>query len=244
MTALKESFKKNVQEMNIEEIIDYRDTFDIHSEEWRTLNLIKADWLEEKKPSTKESIIYFDKATVETVPMGFSPIESLPEFPYSVAKRSVLEYHSEQRHPIPYAVIRHQNKYFFILRESESGEIRLIGKKGMLGGHVGEEDIDTSSLNASILNALKRELHEEAGITDDMVEQAMVKGFIKSNEGVDNDHLGIVYEITLNTDAIKSEEEGKLSGIWIQEEELRDHYGSFESWSKIVYDELLKKSRN
>ncbi|PLS15092.1 hypothetical protein CVD28_24605 [Bacillus sp. M6-12] len=223
-------------------MIDYRDTFDPNSEEWEALNHIKADWLEEKKPSTKENIIYFDETSMVDIPEGFSTIESLPKIPFKIGRRSILEYNPEQRHPIPYCIVRHKKRYFFILRESGSGEIRLIGKKGLLGGHVAEEDVIALSLNKSILNGLKRELQEEAGITAEIVQNIHVKGLIKSNEGVDSDHLGVIYEIVLDTDEIKAEEEGALTGIWIHERELPEHYDSFESWSKIVYDHLLKKA--
>jgi len=73
-----------------------------------------------------------------------------------------------------------------------------------------------------------------------MVQSVALLGLIKSDLGVDVDHLGLVYEIEVNTDKIKSEEKGVLTGVWIAKEELPSHYESFENWSKIVYDNLLK----
>jgi predicted NUDIX family phosphoesterase len=236
-----EQFKVTVEGKGVEEIVEYRDTFDPNSEEWKILNQIKAEYLEAKKPSTKENIIYFDETSLMDIPEGFTVIDNLPKIPYKIGRRSILEYNPEQRHPIPYCIVRHKKQYFFILRGEGSGEIRLVGKKGLLGGHVAEEDVNPLSLNKSVLKGLKRELYEEAGITDDMVQNIRIQGFIKANEGVDSDHLGIVYEIILNTDAIKSEEEGVLTGIWIHEKNLAEHYDSFESWAKIVYDNLLNK---
>ena len=72
-----------------------------------------------------------------------------------------------------------------------------------------------------------------------MVKSLELKGAIKSNEGVDA-RSGLVYEIELySADGIKAEEEGILKGIWIDKEKLNEHYESFESWSKIVYNNIL-----
>jgi predicted NUDIX family phosphoesterase len=239
--GLKEELLKSVEGKTFEEVLALRDSYNSSSEEWWILNEKKAEILEAKKPSTKEEIVYFDETALLDIPEGFTPIDSLPKIPYKTAKRSLLEYNPEQRHPIPYCIVRHKKYYFFILRENGSGEIRLIGKKGLLGGHIGKEDIDPLSLNKTILNGLKRELYEEAGITDDMVENVRIRGLIKGNEGVDSDHLGIVYEIRLNTDQIRTQEDGVITGIWIHEKDLKNHYDSFESWAKIVYDHLLSK---
>jgi len=127
--------------------------------------------------------------------------------------------------------LRYEDKYFFILREKGSGEARLEGKKGMVGGHVGEE---------GIVKGMYRELEEEVSVTPSIIKSLTLKGLIKSNEGVNIDHLGIIYEIELTTDKIKAEEKGVLSGMWINKEDLSKHYDSFENWSKIIYDNVLK----
>lgn len=220
--------------------IKERDQYETLSEEWVRLNNEKADLLEKIKPSTKERIIYFDESSLKDIKTGFDNINVLPDIPFYVERRSFLEYCPPRRHPIPYCIIKNGSKYFFILRESGSGEIRLIGKKGMVGGHIGEEDIENGNLNTTIMNGMFRELEEEAGIKPSMVKSLELKGVIKSNEGVDADHLGLVYEIELySADGIKAEEEGILKGIWIDKEKLNEHYESFESWSKIVYNNIL-----
>jgi predicted NUDIX family phosphoesterase len=53
-------------------------------------------------------------------------------------------------------------------------------------------------------------------------------------------YLKVVYEIEINTDNIKAEEDGVLTGIWIHKNDLSKHYDEYESWAKIVYDNLLK----
>lgn len=226
----------------IENLIIERDRFEINSEEWLKRNRQKADYLESIKPSTKERIIAFKESDLKEIPEGFTSTNQLPNIPYFIERRSILEYNPIQRHPIPYCLVRYQDQFFFILRESGSGELRLIGKKGLLGGHIGEEDVNSESLVETIFNGLKRELAEEAGITSEMIVKTEIKGLIKSNDGVDSDHLGIVYEVELNTNQIQSEEEGVLKGIWIDKNDLLQHVDSFESWARIVYNEVLQKT--
>jgi predicted NUDIX family phosphoesterase len=226
----------------LEKMIKKRDSHSPYSIHWRDLNSEKAKILEELKPSTKERIIYFNEDEIDYyIPNGFSKVSFVFPIEYFYGVRSTLEYNPTQRHPIPYCLIRYDNKYFFILRENGSGEMRLIGKKGLIGGHVDENDADDDILPDAIQKGLKREIEEEAGITNDMIKSIQLHGLIKNNDGVDSDHLGYVYEIELNTDQIKAEEDGILTGIWIDEKDLPQHYDSFESWSKIVYDNILKQ---
>lgn len=230
-----------IEKGSLEDLLKERDQYEIDSKEWEEWNELKMKWLEYHKPSNKEDIIYFEETSLLDIPLGFTTMDKLPIIPYEVERRSFLEYHPEYRHPIPYAIVKNKDQYFFILREKGSGEIRLIGKKGMLGGHVGQEDINEGSLSKTILNGLMRELEEEAGIHQAMISSIHLRGLIKSNEGVDADHLGLIYEVELSTDKIDTQEEGVLKGVWLHESELKDHVPSFESWSKIVYDSILKK---
>jgi predicted NUDIX family phosphoesterase len=109
----------------------------------------------------------------------------------------------------------------------------------LIGGHVAEEDMADGDLRTTFENALLREAAEEAGVVPDFIRSIELKGLIKSDQGVDSDHLGLVYEIETSTDRIASQEEEVLTGIWIPRGELADHYTSLENWSRIVYDNLL-----
>lgn len=229
-----------IEEKTVEDILAIRDQFEIDTEEWNEWNERKALKLESMKPSTTEEIIYFNETVLLDIPEGLTEVHKLPMLPFHTNRRSRLEYHPEQRHPIPYAIIKYQKYYFFTIRETGSGEIRLIHKKGMLGGHVGAEDVVENSLNKTLLNGLRRELHEEAGITDQLIRSIRLRGLLKSKEGVDADHLGVIYEIELLTDTISSQEEGQLTGIWIHEKDLEQHVSTFESWSKMIYEKWLK----
>lgn len=239
-----EKFVKEYEHYSLEDLIKVRDETELDSSIWHLMNAIKGAKLEEMKPSTKESILAFDNDDLAYIREGFSE-EKLPEEVVKyIQVRSLLEYNPLYRHPIPYVIIRHGNHYFFAMREKGSGEMMLIGKKGLLGGHVEvkEEDkgLDTKGMVEQIMF---RELNEEAGIAPEMIKKVTFKGLIKGKEGVDRYHLGVVYEVVLNTKNIKTEEEGVLSGGWIKKENLIHHYNSFESWAKIVYDNLLKEQK-
>lgn len=213
-------------------ILKARDLFLTGSDLWNKLNNIKSEILEDIKPSTNEEIIYYNEKDLKNIPEGFYKTNELPKVKLYTDKRSKLEYaNNVKRHPIPYIILRYEDKYFFILRKSGSGEIRLEGKKGMVGGHVGTE---------GIIEGMYRELEEEVAVNKSMIKSLTLKGLIKSNNGVDADHLGCLYEIELNTDKIKAEEDGVLSGMWINKEDLYKHCDSFESWSRIAYDNILK----
>lgn len=231
----------------LDEILAKRNEYEYGSVEWHEWNGKKADLLEEKKPSTSEQIIFFNEddlsflGSESFIEANEEVYSKLKQVPIHVQKRSLLEYVEEQRHPIPYVYIRDGERIFFISRESGSGELRLIGMKGMLGGHVGEEDLIHNDLQETLNNGMLRELEEEAGITSENIFSIQLKGIIKSDVGVDNDHLGLVYEITLNNNDVETQEEGVINGLWLNKNEIKEHYDSFENWSKIVIDNVILK---
>jgi len=231
---------------NLKEIVQERDAHVIHTQEWEELNLLKNKVLSEQKPSTNEIILYFKEEDLKDIPMGYSNLDDdldylMINLDQQFNSRFSLEYASgEFRHPIPYIVLKHEDKYFFILRESGSGETRLIGKKGLVGGHVGSED-ECDDAIGTIVGGMGRELLEEVGVDASKIKHLEIKGLIRSNDGVDADHLGVIFLVELNTDDIKAEEEGILSGIWIHKDDLHKHYDSLENWSRIVYDNILSK---
>ena len=236
---IKEEAKMWASDKTIAEIIEKRDEFNIGSKEWEMWNDVKAERLEEIKPSTKEEILYFNEEDLKDIKEGFTKIDKIPNIKAYVGPRSKLEYHPLKRHPIPYVLVKYEDKYFFILREKGSGEMRLIGKIGLLGGHVSVEE-EKTDLEENIISGLMRELEEEANITSEIIKSCTLKGIIKLNTGVDADHLGFVYEVELLTDNIKSHEEDKLTGIWINKSELKNYEDSFENWAKLVYEKLLR----
>lgn len=223
-------------------------------------NVEKSEFLESIKPSTKTSILYFLESELDNIKSGFTKgsledIKAKPLF----ERRSLLEYLPIQRHPIPYCVVKSGDKYFLIFRENGSGETRLIGKKGLLGGHIDEEDKVSIKSNTpdkangcdfinyeidlikTMENGLYRELEEEANLTKDMIDNISLIGFIKIDEDgcVENDHLGLVYLIEVPNTDLKAVEEGILSGDWFTKEEIIEMKPSLERWAELVFDNIL-----
>lgn len=222
------------------------------------LNDYKSNLLEEEKPHLNEEILYFLEKDLINIKTGFQDqsIYDLPKEIYS-AKRSLLEYLQTQRHPINYCVIEYLNdnlekQYFVINRESGSGETRLVGKKGLLGGHIGKEDIiqyDSTNeidLSRTFEQAMLRELEEEAGITEDLMIDNRFYGFIKSEEEktTEYDHLGIISRIEVDTKEISTLEDGIISGCWLTKEEIIENISTFEEWARIVFSNMFNLTKN
>ncbi|MDD3190401.1 MAG: hypothetical protein PHI66_01785, partial [Candidatus Pacebacteria bacterium] len=184
----------------LEEILSERDSFEFGSEEWDKLDREKAGYLESIKSSMKDNTIYFEEVDLDGIEKVFSGNTEIFDLPFGVEKRSLLEYHPTRRHPIPYILVRFEDKYFFTLREQGGSELRLIGKKGLIGGHVDDCDVVEDSLEKTCYNALFREAAEEAGVNEDIIKSVSLRGLIRSDLGVDFDHLGLIYEIELLTD--------------------------------------------
>jgi predicted NUDIX family phosphoesterase len=97
----------------------------------------------------------------------------------------------------------------------------------------GGEDMDT---------ALYRELEEEVGLTVDDIVTASYCGSIYSEATeVDSVHLGLVYVLVTSAGEIECLEKETLEGRWFTVDELRSlrNEGRMESWSEIVFDNLL-----
>lgn len=224
-------------------ISEFNEKTDIYSKE----NLYKAKCLEKNKSSLKTPIIYFLEEELQNIPQGYSKskLEDI-KAKVLIEKRSLLEYLPSQRHPIPYCVVKCKDKYFLIFREQGSGEQRLIGKKGLLGGHIDDIDVVYNEnkeidLDLTVKNGLYRELKEEADIKEDLIKDISLIGMIKIQEKgtVENDHLGLVYQIEVSNDKFKTIEDGVLSGDWFTKEEIIQMKSSLERWAYLIFDNML-----
>ena len=216
-------------------------------------NREKSTILQNMKPSTKETILYFKETDLDFFPnKDFISVKDLSfeefiniDIPKFFDKRSLLEYFPNQRHPIPYIVLEHNNKYFIIIREKNSGEMRLIGKNGLVGGHIGIEDVVYNNkklnLKETLTNGLYRELEEETGLKKENVLNEEFIGFIKINEEkvVEFDHLGLVYILHINTNNFSTLETGVLTGAWWTKEDIITNIDTFENWSKLIFTNLF-----
>jgi predicted NUDIX family phosphoesterase len=153
--------------------------------------------------------------------------------------RYLVEYNTDFRQPIPYILIKHEDKYFATQRLSGSGESRLHGKISLgVGGHVNPVDDDPNTKD-TLFYALQRELDEELIVEDD--HSIIKEGYINDNSNeVSRDHLAVVYTVFTQSDKVSVRETDKLKGRFYTIAELKENYDNLESWSQLVLDNLLQ----
>lgn len=137
---------------------------------------------------------------------------------------------------IPYVVVWNENKIFCTHRLN-GGDARLAGAYSIgTGGHIDDGE--------RVYDAMRRELNEEVGITENDIIGYVVNGYIldESSE-VNSVHLGAVITMKINRDDIQCLEAEKLAGEWISVSQLKELYENdkLESWSRIVAENIVFK---
>ena len=136
---------------------------------------------------------------------------------------------------IGYCIIRKSNNYFVTHRLKKTGEQRLIGAYSLgTGGH--------ATVGERVADSISRELEEEVGLTEDKIVGKRLLAYINdSSSEVNSVHLGLVYEVVVNTDDIQCVEKEKLAGEWMSADEIRKLYKEdrLESWSKFIVENVL-----
>lgn len=155
--------------------------------------------------------------------------------------RYLVEYNTDFRQPIPYILVRHNDKVFATRRLQGSGESRLHGKISLgVGGHINPEDY--YPVTHTIINALYRELDEELIVDHEAGYDVILEGYINDNSNeVSRDHIAIVYSVKVNEANVSVKETDKLEGRFYTIEELKENYDNLESWSQLVLDNLLQQ---
>ena len=137
---------------------------------------------------------------------------------------------------IPYVVFRHGDRYFLTKRLKASSEKRLRQQYSLgVGGHINREDLGGGD---PIYDGLRREWEEEVEYHGEF--EARLLGLINDESApVSKVHLGVAFLVDGSTPDISIRETDKLSGELLTLEEMRIFYLGMESWSQIVYDQLL-----
>ena len=95
------------------------------------------------------------------------------------------------------------------------------------------------------MDSIRRELEEEVGVVPEQVVGTILKGYLSDDSSAVNSvHLGLVYEVVLNTQDIESQEKEKLAGEWMTKEQIRELFENdkLESWSKIVFENVIHEN--
>lgn len=152
--------------------------------------------------------------------------------------RPAMEQDFSYKQIIPYLIFTHEDRYFLMQRTATSSEQRLKNKYSLgIGGHMRQEDM---SEGATIFDWAKREFEEEIDYSGHFSIKTLGALNDDSNP-VGQVHLGLVLLLEGNSADIKVRSELK-SGNLVTALECLDYYQSLESWSQIVFDELIRPS--
>ncbi len=149
--------------------------------------------------------------------------------------RDQAEYDSSVRQIIPYVILCRNGSYFLLRRLRKQTEQRLHHKLSLgVGGHINA----TESTAADPIQAgLLRELTEEVNVSLDY-SLTFVGILNETTGGVSDYHTALVYLLETEDDVSVRETE-KMSGTWTTPQELEELYPALETWSQIVFDQII-----
>ena len=130
---------------------------------------------------------------------------------------------------IPYLLLRDGERLFLMRRTSAGGDARLHERWSIgVGGHLGPAD-------RSVEDGLHREFEEE--LVADWRPELRPLGLLNDDRTpVGQVHLGIVFETDAAGRAVAVRETHKLSGRFVESDEVLSGYEHLESWSQLLFD--------
>lgn len=175
----------------------------------------------------------FPPASARLVPLEPALLRAM-SLEGSFLPRPQAEEDPTHRQIIPYALVRHAERFFLMRRTRGGGEARLHNLYTLgVGGHINPEDVGGNP----VLDGLRRELLEEVGITRYKAEPV---GFIVLDDSpVSRVHAGIVFLVD-SQDEPRVRETNKLEGRLATLDEIKAVYDGLESWSQLVFDWLTR----
>jgi predicted NUDIX family phosphoesterase len=155
--------------------------------------------------------------------------------------RKIAETDFNFKQIIPYVLVRHENRYVLMRRTTKQTEARLHDKYSIgVGGHINDDDA-AKGIDNIIHCGMRREIEEEMTIKDER--SCELVGVINDNSSeVSRVHMGLVYVLTTGSPQFEIAEKDKYTANWATVEEMLPFYDKMESWTQIVYDNLLRRS--
>lgn len=137
---------------------------------------------------------------------------------------------------IPYLIFKFEDRYFLMQRKSTSSEQRLKNKYSIgIGGHMRQEDMKD---NATIFDWARREFEEEIDYSGNLTITTL--GIVNDDSNaVGQVHLGLILLLEGDSADIKVRSELK-SGNLVTAIECLGFYQDLESWSQIIFDDLIR----
>ena len=145
--------------------------------------------------------------------------------------RPLAERSPEWRQIIPYVVVTNGDDVFTLRRTPKQSEARLHHKVSIgVGGHINP--------GHGIIEGMRKELDEEIAIAGRY--DLEFAGILNDEQTeVGRVHLGVVYLLRSASRDVQVRETEKMTGQWLPRRELAPLRESMETWSQIVYDEVL-----
>ena len=152
--------------------------------------------------------------------------------------RAEIEEDAELQQIIPYCVVHHplNDTYLLTRRLRLSSEKRLHHLYSLgIGGHVNPGDGERED---PVVGGLRREWAEEIRCLSP-ARASLVALLNDDSSPVSRVHLGLVFLVEPEDAAVDVREVEKLEGETLTLEAMRRHYLSMESWSQLVFDDLV-----
>jgi predicted NUDIX family phosphoesterase len=152
--------------------------------------------------------------------------------------RAEIEDNAELQQIIPYCVVHHpgNDTYLLTRRLRRSSEKRLHHMFSLgIGGHVNPGD---GEIDDPVVGGLRREWAEEIRC-DSPARASLVALLNDDSSPVSRVHLGLVFLVEPEGPFVEVRELDKLEGETLSLEAMRRHYLSMESWSQLVFDDLV-----
>lgn len=157
--------------------------------------------------------------------------------------RSQVEDDPDQQQIIPYCIVRHGDGTHLLtrrLRRSSERRLHHLYSLGV-GGHVNPGDGDGAD---AVSGGLLREWCEEV-VCPVPATARLVALLNDDSTPVSRVHLGLVFLVEpVGGERVAVREQQKLEGEALSLEAMRRHYLNMESWSQLVYDDLVAGARD
>ena len=151
--------------------------------------------------------------------------------------RALVEDDPAQQQVIPYCIVRHADGTYLLtrrLRHSTEKRLHHLYSLGV-GGHVNPGD---GMEGDPVVGGLLREWREEI-VCPSPATARLVALLNDDGTPVSRVHLGLVFLIEPVRGLVSVRETEKLEGETLTLEAMRRHYLNMESWSQLVYDDLV-----
>lgn len=157
--------------------------------------------------------------------------------------RGRLEEDPRFRQIIPYVIVRQRGKIVTYIRGASGGEGRLHGKLSIgLGGHIDLADVhhfdSRIDLDATLDDAARRELEEEANLADFFYSETKWVGLLTCNAtDVDKVHIGVVgirdIEPMNDKSVVLTAEDSQEGLALMTPAELEAETSRLENWTRL-----------